>query len=243
MNVFLNTSLHLTILSFIGHNFTKIHGFGMYSSCNATYYVMDYGANKVYILNDDWLFISFKSFTQPAFMITVGSCLYMTGASNIWKLDKDLNVLNQITGNYRGIFSNSSLIYVAPQNFMEIHVFDLNLTLSHKINISTYIPWSITEYNNQLFVGTSSGTILVLVNETIIKTFNGCSSGRVCYILFDQFGYMTTLCGTTRTLYLYYSNGTYAGRTKPANGYPAFQDFDSKCRFALISENQISIYN
>ena len=74
----------------------------------------------------------------------------MTGASEIWKLDKDLNFLKQITGNYHGVYSNSSngLIYVAAQTFMEIHVFDLNLTLIHKTKISTHNQWSTTEYNN-----------------------------------------------------------------------------------------------
>ena len=71
-------------------------------------YVMDYGANEVYILNDEWKFISFKSFSNPAYMISIGNSLYMTGHSNVWKVDQDLNILINYkpTGGspvYRGI--------------------------------------------------------------------------------------------------------------------------------------------
>ena len=50
-----------------GNSFGILQGFGMYSFFNTTYYyVMDSWAHKVYILNDEWKFISFKTFTNPA---------------------------------------------------------------------------------------------------------------------------------------------------------------------------------
>ena len=51
----------------------------------------------------------------------------MTGWSNVWKLDKDLNILvNYVAdGGYTGISNNLSngLIYVAAFNLNEIQVF------------------------------------------------------------------------------------------------------------------------
>ena len=88
-----------------------LHGFGMIlsSSNSSIYYVIDCSANKVYIWNDNWLYISFKRFTAPAYMITIGTSLYMTGNSNVWKLDEHLNTLIQYNSN--GIFSYRGLCY------------------------------------------------------------------------------------------------------------------------------------
>ena len=65
----------------------------MYASHNTVYYyVMDYIASRVYILNDEWQFHSFKPFSNPNYMISIDNSLYMTGDYSVWKLDKDLNV-------------------------------------------------------------------------------------------------------------------------------------------------------
>ena len=120
--MFTNPNIQSTINQFNGNSFNDLMGFGVYSSVNTTYYyVMDYGANKVYILNDEWKFFSFKTFINPAsmIMITIGSNIYLTGWGNIWKVDKDLNILinhktTVATPGYRGISFNPSngLIYV-----------------------------------------------------------------------------------------------------------------------------------
>jgi len=92
--VFSNPTIQSTINQLNGNSFGDIYGFGMYSSSGTVYYyVMDWGANKTYILNDQWSFISFKVFTTPAYMINIGNSLYMTGNLNVWKVDKDLNIL------------------------------------------------------------------------------------------------------------------------------------------------------
>jgi hypothetical protein len=76
-------------------NFNWLIGFGFSSSCNTSYYVIDHGASRVYILNDDWSYVSYKNFAYPAYMITIGSSIYMAGGLNIWKLDEELNILIQ----------------------------------------------------------------------------------------------------------------------------------------------------
>ena len=111
---------------------------------------MDMGADRVFIFNDQWSFISFKAFDSPAYMISIDNSLYMTGDYNIWKPDQDLNILIQYnsTGDwpgYRGISYNPSngFIYVAAFWLKEIQVFNLNLTLIRRISTSPHMPWSI----------------------------------------------------------------------------------------------------
>ena len=65
MSVFNNPTDQSTINELNRTLFGSLVGFGMFSSSNTTYYyVMDYEAGKVYILNDQWSFISFELFTR-----------------------------------------------------------------------------------------------------------------------------------------------------------------------------------
>jgi hypothetical protein len=91
---------------------------------------------------------------------------------------------------YLGLYYNSSIdsILVAPAYLDVIHVFNFNLALTDTISIPSYNPWSINAYNDQLYVGTTNGTILVIVNKQIIIQFNGCNGQSVSLfsILFDR---------------------------------------------------------
>ena len=116
--MFNNPSIQSNIDQLNGNPFDFLMGFGMYSSPNTTYYyVLDNGANKVFILNDQWSIISFKVFVNFGDMISIGNSLYMTGAFNVWKVDQYLNILiNYNPGGdplYSGISYNPSngLIY------------------------------------------------------------------------------------------------------------------------------------
>ena len=92
--MFNNPSIQSNITAFNGNSFVDLLGFGMYSSSGTVYYYfMDLSANKVFILNDQWSFITFKAFNCPACMIYINNNLYMTGNNNVWKLEQDLNIL------------------------------------------------------------------------------------------------------------------------------------------------------
>ena len=68
--MFTNPSIQSTINHSNGNSFGDLGCFGIYSLNNTTYYyVMDISADKVFILNDQWSFISAKVFTKPAYMI------------------------------------------------------------------------------------------------------------------------------------------------------------------------------
>ena len=251
--MFTNSTIQSNITQLNGTSFGWLVGFGMYSSSNTTYYyVLDYW-NGVYILNDQWSFISFKVFTNPAFMISIDKSLYMTGEYNVWKLDEDFNILINYnpTGTspfYRGISYNPSngLLYVAAYAFLkEIQVLNLNLTLIRRISTYHYQPWSITISANQLYVGTN-GIILVYQNESLINQFNGCNGNGdlITSILSDPNGYMATSCSDpTNKLYLISPNSSFTGKSIKTPSSPNYIGFDSKGRFIHITWKQISIYN
>ena len=251
MSVFSNPTIQSTINEFNGTSFGGLVGFEIYSSSGNVYYnVMDYDAGKVYILNDEWKFISSKEFNRPYYMINIGNSLYMTGNYNVWKLDQDLNILiNYNPGGdptYRGISYNPSngFIYVAAY-LNEIQVFNLDLTLIRRVSTEPHQPFSITESSNKLYVGTEEGIILVYQNEILINQFNGCGGTGtfepVYSILFDPNGYIATSCD--EKLYLFSPNSSFTGRSLTTPDNPLYIGFDSKGRFIQISGGQISIYN
>ena len=250
--MFTNPTIQSSFTALNGNSFRGLVGFGMYSSSGTVYYyLMDYGANKVFILNDQWSFISSKVFTQPQYMISISNSLYMTGNVNVWKLDQDLNILKNYnpggTPYYAGISYNPSngLIYVVAVNSKEILVFNLDLTLIRRVSTSPHTPWAITISSNQFYVGTSGGIVLMYQNEIIINQFNGCNgmSAWLTSILFDPNGYIATSCENSNKLYLFSSNSSFTGSSLTTPLYPQYIGFDSKGRFILISFYQISIYN
>ena len=84
--MFSNSTVQSTFNQLNGTSFGWLVGFATYSSSNTIYYyVMDYGSSQVYILNDEWKLISFKTFNGPFKLITIGNSLYMTGDDNVRK--------------------------------------------------------------------------------------------------------------------------------------------------------------
>ena len=253
--MYTDPGIQSTINQFNGNAFNGLRGFELYSSPDTVYYyVMDWGASKVFILNDQWSFISSKVFTYLHNMISIGNSLYMIGSDNVWKLDQDLNILINynpdvypFSPEYTGISYNPSngLIYVASANLREILSFNLDLTLIRSFSTLEYNPYSITFSSNQLYVGTTRGIIFVYKNEILINQFDGCNGNTVIVssILFDPNGHMATSCSyPTNTLYLFTPDGSFTDKSIKTPSIPDYIGFDSKGRFILILDGQISIY-
>ncbi len=228
-------------------------GFGMSSLNPIQYYVTHYSQGKIFVFDDNWNYVSNKSsFLNVNYMIPGGNYFYITSNDNIWKTDQQLNVLithTNSTGSspkYTGLYYNSTknLIYVALCYLEVIHVFNLNLTLNDSISITPYQPWSINENNNELYVGTTNGTVLVILNQQIIKQFNGFNqqSCRLSSILFDSLNNMATSCANYQ-LYLYNTAGTCLNKSFPTDSYPYYIGLDSKSRLVVVTSTQISLYN
>jgi hypothetical protein len=244
----------------------RYYGFGMSTSNPIRYFVTHNQENKIYAFDEEWNYVSENIFTRPLFMISVGNSFYITGDHNIWKTNQQLNLLIEYTEsshNYNGLYYNSTndLIYVTVPDLYEIHVFNLNLTFNH--NISTpydydygYKPWSINGYNNKVYVGTYSGTILEIVNNQTTNQFFGCNDQLPQVdsipILFDQFDNLATACiylqvsnnySQVSNLYLYNKNGSYLNKNISLNERCLFIGFDSISRLVVVLNSQITIYN
>ena len=223
---------------------------------SSSYYVLDYTNSRILIYDDSWKYSNFKEFRSPSYMTQIRDYLYLTGQYGIYKTDVDLNVILQYndtgTPAYRGIYYDSNdSIYVAKMSTYSVLVFDLNLklidSLTTVINGSPYSPWSIQGYDNKLYIGTDSGTILVISNKKIIESFNGCNGFSNLYsfvstILFDRSGYMATSC-LNNALYLYNSNRRYMNKTLSTPSLPHQLGFDLNGSFILISQHEINIFS
>jgi hypothetical protein len=144
---------------------------------------------------------------------------------------------------YNGIYFSCTmnLIYAAPSGLTYIQVFDLNLILNYTIdlslNFSLNCPVSISEYNNELYVGTNNGLVLVIVNKIVIRYFSGCSLVPIYSLVFDNCGLMAITCSAYNLINLYYYNGTSTRKNLTTPGI-VYVGFDSKGRFVLLSSTE-----
>ncbi len=222
-------------------------GFEMKISNPIQFYATNYVKSKVFIFDEDWNYVSNKSFNKVNYMISIENFFWISGDENIWKTDEELNVLIQynstgLTPGYTGLYFNSTnnLIYVAAYSLSLIKEFNLNVTVNDIISTTPNYPLSISGYNNQLYVSTESGMILVIVGKQIITNFNGCN-GQINSMLFDGFDNMATVCDNFQ-LYLYNTNGDYLNKTILTVDYPCFIGFDFKSRLVVVEDTQISLY-
>ena len=222
---------------------------------NQTFYITDMSSGSIHKFDHNW---NYSSSTQPySFpnvknMIAAGNDFIITGESSIWKTNSELIVLvkRNISSDLRnnGIFYNgmNSLIYAAASYDYSIKIFDLNLTFINNISTQSHWPYSISGYNDQLFVGTYSGIILIIEDNQIISdTFKGCNGNefRIYKILFDELGFMATACSDDN-LYLYTINGTYKNKFISMMKYGIYLigiDFSSGLVVANL-DSGISIY-
>lgn len=254
LNVFKNYNLQ-SLRTYSGIKFKMLAGFThLVSSNKSYYYVSDFESKKIFILNDNWNLLDVRSFAQfPGYMITIDGCIYMTTPGNLYITNQDLMILVTYvdinSSGYSGIYYNSSnkLIFFAAYNLKEIHVFDIYLRFNHSISTSTFVPLSVVGNTNRLYVGTSIGKVIIIVNKKIIAKFDACNQiiENVNSILIDQYGYLATTCPARDNSfsYLYFVNGTFAKKRIPITGqYAQYIGFDSIERFIILTNNQILLY-
>ncbi len=232
-------------------------GFAISSSNPIRYYVTNFYQKQILVYDEDWNYVYLNSINNNVYYIIRGGYFfYITGmtatfsGSIILKTDQQLNILiTYVCSNcgYQGIYYNSTFdsIYVAAASMQVIHVFNFNLALTDTIATVPYNPWAINVYNNQLYVGTSNGTILVIENKQIIKQFNGCNgqSTTLKFILFDQFDNIAAACVIFSPLYLLKTTGNYLNKNIPTVNYANYIGFDSKSRLVVLTNNLILVYN
>jgi hypothetical protein len=134
-----------------------------------------------------------------------------------------------------------NLIYVSLRVYSYIQVFELNLTFNHNISVSPNNPRSFSAYNNELYVGTAQGLVLVIVNKIVTHTFTGCPAW-ISSLNSDNYGRIAIACYSNNLVNLYYYNGTSTGKSLTTSESPTYVGFDSKGRFVFLSKTEISIY-
>jgi hypothetical protein len=227
-------------------------GFCVLVSNVTQYFLAEYSSGNIHKFTDDWNYISSKSFNFPNSIIAIGNNLLFSSGSYITKTDSNINVLIQFRGTstYQGLFYNpaNNLIYATAYSENAVHIFNSTLYLNTSISVSPETtPWSITGYNNQIYVGMrSSGNIVVISKSNqIINTFNGCNSESnvwISSIVFDQFGLMATSCSTNKQLNLFYSNQSYTGKSLSSPRLTYSIGYDSKGRFIIVSYGAVDIW-
>ncbi len=131
--------------------------------------------------------------------------------------------------------------------------FDLNLVYDDTISKQPYFPISVHEFNNILYaVERNTEKILLLkclliVNKQIITIFsdvcNGNGNAGVINIIFDQFNNVLTSCAEASSLYMYFSNGTFMGKSFPTLSTPMYTGFDANGYLVISTPSQVYFYN
>ena len=89
--------------------------------------------------------------------------------------------------NYHSIVYNSfdNRLYASSFDLLAIVIYDLNLNLIDSLSTLSYEPWSLNCLNNQFYVGTQDGQILVFQDKTLIQQFQACNnlSSNILFII------------------------------------------------------------
>ena len=211
--------------------FYSFSGFIAVCTFNCSYFAWNYGFGFVKfdknwsILNQSYFFLEPQAMLSVDFSNT--KILYVANLNGIYSLDINLNVLktfqfyqnfqyyNQYYQNYPSYQYGTNAIYY---NNITDHIlfavaggiifFSPDLEFLSFYYIANSAITGITGYKGLIFVS-AAGSIWVLKNETISYTFQSLCS-QIKKLESDQFGYIAVVC-KTNTIYLYFTNGTYAG--------------------------------
>ncbi len=199
------------------------------------------------MFNKNWEFLNIKNLAKPVYMEIVDNELYITGDHNIYKTDKNVNLIKTFTNTgagYRGIYYNktNNIFYIAAEFLFKIDIFDRNLTLLFSISTGALNPYSMHVYNDQLIIGSTNGIVFFVQNDAILKNFSTlCAQHNMVFA--DQFGYFAIACFQTSIAYIYHVNGTYMNIMMSTALQPTHMRFDMKGQFIVDTVNEIEIYN
>ncbi len=199
------------------------------------------------MFDENWEFKTVSSnIANPALIKPVGNEIFIAAENGVYKTDKNVNILASYTSSgagYRGIFflQATNIVVVASYLRNRIEIFDRNLIYITNIPIPT-MPYSFGEYEGKMFVGTSTGQIIVINNYQIIKTYiTGCTSYISSFII-DPEGYLLYFCYNNYGVYLYHTNGTDMGKSIKTSTSSENIRIDSKGRLIVSSPDGINIY-
>jgi hypothetical protein len=205
--------------------------------------------NTLVVFNKYWESVNYFQISTDgysfAYGINIDNEFYFTGNNGVKRRDKYMNLTKQYTQycNCRTILYNktSNLIYVADTIQLRILILDRNLSLVGAIDTIGYTPYGLAVYDDKLYVGTVSGSILVIQGGIIIKNVT-TPCGSIAKLLIDDYGYMLILCQSPSYVYLFHANGTDLNNGITTAYNPLELNFDAEGRLVLTSSGEINIY-
>ena len=213
-------------------------------------YILDYQNALVYIYNNYWQYQTYKNlpYPYPYHFIYVSGYFYIVDNSYAYKADTNFNVVGTpyAGGSYRGVAYANSLIYAANEPLKQVHVFSITSFTNYQyyLNTSPYSANGVTYYNGKVYVGCSSGVIMVFTTFTSGSTFSSsfqtaCST-YIMSISADVSGYLGISC-LGGYAYAYTTSGTLQN-TLSGVGQCSSILLDYMGRLILTGYNGIYIY-
>ncbi len=193
--------------------------FGMVCNPNASYIII--ASPNLYKYDQNWNELSFiQSMNWPKFILNINynsnKILLVSEYGRISEIKENFTIIRQTTLNVPngGSYFNrtSCHLIVASALYSKISVLDSNLTLIYNISVP-YNNNYMVEWNNLLYVSSTTKFIMILDNEVYNRSFQTlCSTIKTFAI--DQNGVIAVNCyDTINYIYLYNSNGSYTGQS------------------------------
>jgi hypothetical protein len=158
-----------------GINFVGLYGYNNDGSYN---YLLDNELNRVFKFSNTWLFLSSQilPFYSPYYFTFVNGNWFVTSDNGIYKTDSTFtNIVNSVTPDtHYGLYFTNSTIYAVKSTCVIEYTTSLTVSFSNEIT-GDYTLWSITASGSTIYIGTSTGLVLVMVNRVVTDSFNACN--------------------------------------------------------------------
>jgi hypothetical protein len=230
------------------NNLYDAFSFGMVCNSNISFYVMQYGYSRIIKFDKDWNFIKYSSISSR-FMITLVDNnvkrLFISRYNGLTEIDENLNQVKSVivSGRNYGLYFNSTSVQllVASGSYEIINIFNLNLTLIGNITVP-YRNKYILDYNEILYVSSSSSYMMVLENQIYHHSFSTLCT--VQNFAIDQNGILAISCSYDNIIYLYSTKGAYTGQTwpSPVNNLNSIR-FDNNGNLVISNYYGLYIFN
>lgn len=204
-------------------------------------------SNQIIIFDENWSFKSNYSITiNPFFARIISNYFYLTNNNGFYKVMFNGTIKEQYFRNgssFRGIYyhENNNTIIVANKGVNCIDIFDQNLNLLETISTLAHSPHYVSIFNDDFYVGTLTGYLLVIKNKTVDRTQLICTLNNFLFsFLIDKYGFIALACEQDNSTLLYHINGTYL--TKVYVDSPRYAYFDKDSRLVITGKNLINAY-
>jgi hypothetical protein len=253
-----NFTKRFSITSGGGTSFSYISGFTyIITNSVATYYAVDWLANKAYVFNQYWQYQTYYNLpaNQNYGIKYAGGYFYLSCDDGFYKTATNFaSILNlYLSGGacYREIAydQTNSKVYSVAFNLRRIDVFDTSCGLLQSISLGNQQPYGLNYYNGIFYAGIlNSNNFLIVQNGAIKKTItvSQCTvtTFNIISIAVDSFGYLAIGCQYDKYIGVYDSNGNFqnVAITTSSSGGLSITGFDASGRYIIMNINSIDIY-